>query len=246
MSRVLLCTAAMTAAVIPLNLRATPYASCVTNSAGTVSFYLNESGGNVTIIYEDGSTNSDYNGITTGVGLASGPYSFSLSDHTSYSILVFKTGSGSASVIHTMPAGTPRGIDVNKHPASPFFGYVYAVNANEAAGATNQTIRLLRSDLSGVTTNDAGVAWTQGSSSSPYRLAVNDDDYLTVGDFSSAHSGVWRIDPTLSTNELLLGPIGQTAGYAAGSQGDQFSRPLLIGNLQSGGSAILLTVDAGS
>lgn len=222
---------------------ATPYASCVVNNSGTIQFYLNESGGNVTVTYEDGSTNASFNGITTGTNLPSGVQSFSLAGHTAYSISVFKVGTGNASVIQTIPYGTPRGIDVNKNPSSPYFGNVYTVNAANAQ--TNQVLWRLNSDLSGIATNGGGIAWIN-SSSDPYRIAVNDDDYLTVGSFASAHSGVWRIDPTLSTGQLLLGPIGQTAGYAAGSQGDQFSRPLLIGNLQSGGTATLLTVDAGS
>ena len=230
-------------------MKATPYASCITNNAGVISFYLNESGGNVTVTYEDNSTNASYNGISTGINLASGPHSFTLTPHTSYTISVFKIGSGSGNVITTMAAATPRGIDVNKRPGSPYFGFVYAMNASgtltNAQGAVTNVIRLLNSDLTGVITNGGGVGWIN-SASDPYRLAVNDDDYLTVGSFSSAHSGVWRIDPTLTNNQLLLGPIGQTAGYAAMSQGDQFSRPLLIGNLTSGGSASLYTVDAGT
>jgi hypothetical protein len=237
-------------ALLPRFAHAAPYASCITNNAGSIQFYLNESGGNVTVTFEDSSTDPNFNGTTTGLNVAKGQHSFSLGSHTSYTISVDKVGSGSASVVDTMPAATPRGIDVNKRPGSPYFGYVYAVNAagtltNANGGATN-VIRLLNSDLSGVLTNGGGVDWVAGSASSPYRIAVNEDDFLTVGDFSSAHSGVWRIDPTLSTNQLLLGPIGQTAGYAASSQGDQFSRPLLIGNFANGDNCVLLTVDAGS
>ncbi len=244
LSRIALSCATLTAAILcPSLSQATPYASCFTNNAGTIGFYLNESGGNVTITYEDGSTNANFNGVTTGLAVAKGAQSFSLSGHSSYTIAVAKTGTGKASIISTQAAATPRGIDVNKRPGSPYFGFVYAVNAS--ATSSNLAIRLLNSDFSGVLTNGGGVAWPN-SASAPYRIAVNEDDYLTVGDFSSAHSGVWRVDPTLTSNQLLLGPIGQTAGYAAQSQGDQFSRPLLIGNLQSGGSAVLLTVDAGS
>ncbi len=232
-----------------VKLYATPYASCLTNNAGTIQFYLNEGGANVTVTYEDSSVDPNYNGTTTGLNLASGLHSFALGSHTSYSISVFKAGSGVASIIQTMSASTPRGIDVNKRPQSPFFGYVYAINSSgtltNSQGAVTNVIRLLNSDLTGVLTNGGGVSWIT-SSSDPYRLAVNDDDYLTVGSFSSAHSGVWRLDPTLTTNQLLLGPVGQTAGYAAMSQGDQFSRPLLIGNLAAGGSAVLYTVDAGT
>jgi hypothetical protein len=248
--RLCLAVAALATVFSIQTLKATPYASCITNNAGTIQFYLNESGGNVTVTFDDNSKAPNFNGVTTGLNVTKGLQSFSLVGHNSYTISVSKTGTGSASVINTMPAATPRGIDVNKRPGSPYFGYVYAVNAaglltNAVGGATN-VIRLLNSDLSAVLTNGGGVSWVYNSASSPYRIAVNEDDFLTVGDFSSAHSGVWRIDPTLNTNQLILGPIGQTAGYAASSQGDQFSRPLLIGNFASGGNCVLFTVDAGS
>jgi hypothetical protein len=227
-------------AIWPLVSQATPYASCITNGNNTVGFYLNEGGGNVTVTYEDSTIAPGFNNAT----LASGAYNFPLGPtHTSYTISVAKVGAGAATVINTKGYGTPRGIDVNKNPSSPYFGNVYCAAAS-TADPTKALFRL-NSDLSGISTNGGGVAWNN-SASSPYRLAVNDDDYLTVGSFSSAISAVWRIDPTLSNNQLLLGPIGQTAGYAAMSQGDQFSRPLLIGNLQTGGTATLFTVDAGS
>ena len=108
------------------------YASGVTNSSGTIQFYLNESGGNVTVTYEDSSVDPNYNGTTTGLNLASGMHSFALGSHTSYSIAVFKLGTGSASIIQTKAYGTPRGIDVNKNPSSPYFGNVYAVAASSA------------------------------------------------------------------------------------------------------------------
>ena len=237
---------ALLAALIlcPFWSQATPYASCVTNNNGTIQFYINEPGANVLVTYDGGTaTNANFNGLTTGLSLPSGLQSFSLAGHTTYAISVSKVGAGSASVITTKPYGTPRGIDVNKNPTSPFFGNVYCAAAS--AAAPTSALWRLNSDLSGISTNGGGVAWNN-SSSSPYRLAVNEDDYLTVGSFSSAISAVWRIDPTLSSNQLLLGPIGQTAGYAAGSQGDQFSRPLLIGNMQRGDNCTLFTVDAGT
>src|ERR1017187_6161684 len=241
--RFCIAAAVLAAAFYVQTLKAAPYASCIVNNAGTIQFYLNESGGNVTVTYEDSSVDPNYNGTTTGLNLASGMHSFALGAHTSYSISVFKSGSGTPSVIQTVGYGTPRGIDVNKRPGSPYFGNVYCAAA--ATADPTKALWRLNSDLSGIITNGGGVAWNN-SSSSPYRLAVNEDDFLTVGSFSSAISAVWRIDPTLSANQLLLGPIGQTAGYAAMSQGDQFSRPLLIGNMTSGDNCVLLTVDAGT
>lgn len=243
-NRVMWLAAVMAAAVTPLSLRATPYASCLTNNAGTIQFYLNESGGNVVVTYEDGSTNANFNGSNTGTNVASGTQSFALGTHTSYTITVSKIGTGSAAVTHTLSYGTPRGIDVNKNPSSPYFGNVY-VSCASATAATN-ALRRLNSDLSGISTNSGGVAWLN-SASEPYRLLVCDDDYLSVGSYSSGgHSGVYRISPDLTTGQNLLGPPGDTAGSAANSHGSQIGDCRLLGNMQNGDQCVLFTVDAGS
>src|ERR1039457_429523 len=56
----------------PLASQATPYASCITNNAGTIQFYLNESNATVVVTYEDGTTNANFNGITTGTNMPAG------------------------------------------------------------------------------------------------------------------------------------------------------------------------------
>src|ERR1022692_2451082 len=111
-SRSLLKSLAVGTAVLGLvtMAKATPYASCITNGNNTVGFYLNESGGDVTVTYEDNSIAPGFNNVT----LATGAYTFPLGPtHTSYTIAVAKVGTGSAAVIHTLGYGAPRGIDVN-------------------------------------------------------------------------------------------------------------------------------------
>jgi hypothetical protein len=71
-----------------------------------LSFYLNEGGGNVTITYEDGSTNANYDGARTGTNLTSGRYTFSLGAHTGYAISVYKAAAG----VPTLTAGIASGI----------------------------------------------------------------------------------------------------------------------------------------
>src|SRR5580698_2373751 len=112
---------ALIAAAIPPSLQASPYASGITVNAGTVSFYLNESGGNVTVTYEDGTTNASFDGFTTGTNVPAGQQSFSLNGHNGYSISVSKVGNGIPSLIsvdtnlyNCWPS--PRGVDVNKNP----------------------------------------------------------------------------------------------------------------------------------
>jgi hypothetical protein len=157
---------------------------------------------------------------------------------------VTKIGSGSPSLIKSMPiSGNPRGVDVNKNTASPYFGRVYECN-----GGTG--IYLLNPDLSYAFTNvarAAGVATfnTQSSpltGSSPYRLGVAADDFVIVGDGSAANSAVWRIDPNFTTNQLVLGPVGDTAGLAAGSHGTIMSRPIITGSIANG-NMVLYDVD---
>jgi len=168
--------------------KATPYASSITNNgSGTMSFYLNESGGNVTITYEDGSTNANYNGVATGTNLASGAYTFDLGSHTSYSISVYKLGAGTPTLINQSPAFTPRGIGVNQNSSSPYFGRVYA-SGSSAGGilAMNPDMSFVFGTNAATAVRAAGVTWANNGFS-PYRLFVGPDDFLLVGDVS--HTG---------------------------------------------------------
>jgi hypothetical protein len=231
---VLFCATLGSVALCPLVSKATPYASEITNNAGTVSFFLNESGGNVTITYEDGSTNASYNGITTGTGLASGLHSFSLGAHTSYSISVFKTGSGVASELASYGISAAGYVDVDKNVGSPSFGKVYGVSRGSAT-----PIYLLNSDLSYETNGSAGVSW-----GTAYYINVGTDDFVNVSDYSSAKAAIWRLAPDLSASTLLLGPVGDSAGTTAGVHGEPIGTPLLLGSPSSSGGATLLTVDS--
>ncbi len=237
---VLFCATLITGALCPLLSKATPYASCVTNSSGNIQFYLNEPGANVTVVYEDGSTNPDFNGITTGVNLPAGQTNFLLGAHTSYSISVSKEGSGAPNLIKSLSiSGNPRGVDVNKNEASPYFGLVYEVNGG--AG-----IYLLNPDLSYTYTNVARTAGVTtfgsggtGTGQSPYRLSVATNDEVIVGDASENGAAVYMIDPTLTTNQLLLGPVGYLPTVVHGTIE---SRPIITGSLASS-NMVLYQVD---
>ena len=66
--------------------RAVPYASCITNNAGNVSYYLNEAATDVKIIFDGGGV-----GKTNALGAqAKGlrAHAFSMTGHTSYRIQV--------------------------------------------------------------------------------------------------------------------------------------------------------------
>ncbi len=214
-----------------LTAQATPYASCITNSGNTVYFDLNEAGGNVTVTYEDHSTNANFNGVTTGLNLPAGYQSFDLTGHSGYSISVFKSGSGAPTVTTTIARGSARGLAVNQNGASKYFGYVYS--AIGGAGVVMQN-----ADGSGVLNgNGLNPAGFWGVTSfSPNKLSVAPDDYVLVGDFSAGSGGVMRIDPTFTTGQLLLAGQGQQINH-----GSAESRPLLTGTI--GTDAKLFVVD---
>lgn len=257
-------TAAAFSLTIPM-VKATPYASCITNNAGTIIFYLNESGGNVVVTYEDGSTNAGFDGQTTGLNLPSGQYSFPLNNgiaHTSYTIAVTKMGTGVAgiepNVIQNTNAqtiltlvtnlfiiGNPRGVAVNINPTSPYFGRIYVSRGGGNAG--QQLFFDLNSDgtfsTAGPNGTNAGVTtWTAGSPySSPDRITLAANDDLVVGDYSVPNAGVWLVGPNLDTNELLLGPIGDGIGIAQGVHGAEVANPIMLGDPAT--NATLFTVD---
>ncbi|HEV2328453.1 MAG TPA: hypothetical protein VGY56_06660 [Verrucomicrobiae bacterium] len=242
-------------------VKATPYASCITNNNGTIQFYLNESGGTVVVTYGDGATNVNFDGQVTGLNLPSGLYSFSMGAETSYAIAVTKMGTGSAgiepnviqntngvpiltTVTNLFVIGDPRGLAVNINPASPYFGRIYLSRGGNAATGFFD----LNSDGSvstaGPNGTNAGVTtWSPVVPySSPDRISIASNDDLVVGDWSTANAGVWLVGPNLDSNELLLGPISFGNGNAAGVHGDEVGGPILLGNLATG--ATLLTVDS--
>ena len=256
LKRISLLAILVAALLWPLLSQATPYASSVTNNAGTIQFYLNESNATVVVTYEDGSTNASFDGIDTGTNLPAGKYSFLLNSptHSSYAITVTKVGSGTPGLIKSTPLSgsiiNPRGIDVNKNTSSPYFGRVYEVSG----GGSPPGIMLLNPDLSYVYANtnarnggitNFGSAGT-GPGQSPYRISVAADDTLIVGDASTTGSAVYQIDPNVSTNSnnhLLLGPVGLTnSGVPVSSHGTIESRPLLIGSTNNG-NAVLVEID---
>lgn len=260
-SRIVSLFCALIAGSIPDGVQATPYASSVTVSSGTVSFYLNESGGNVVVTFEDGSTNANFNGMTTGTNEPSGKYSFSMSGHTTYSIAVSKTGNGivarennviqntNTSVYSTnyvlQGFGDPRGLAVNSDPTSPAFGRIYV-----SRGSTSSSTLLfdINPDGSWSTAGSAGttlgISWsTETHVASPNKLTIAEaNDDVIISDWSAANAGVWLTDPNLTTNELVLGPVGSANGMGAGVHGEEVGRAWLVGSLSTG--ANLLTVDA--
>src|SRR5580765_3027158 len=165
---------------------ATPYATSLTNNAGTVSFRLNEAADAVFIIGNSGTlvtnigprsagltvTNLAAKGLTNGI----------------FQVDVRKAGSNVvAQVGPTNAVNSPRGVDVNVNPASPYFGRIYM--ANSAGGTLGDGIYIYNPDFSnpfGTATNlhTGGFDWSTGGGSAPMHLRVGADDQLYIGDWS--------------------------------------------------------------
>src|SRR5205823_3470677 len=106
-----------------------PFSSNVTgtNASGIVHFTMNETGAAVTVVYEDGTTNSVLDGTPLNATLGKGDNSFFAEGHSSWRIICYKQGSGVPSIISSDAVGSytytnsvwnsPRGVAVNKNAA---------------------------------------------------------------------------------------------------------------------------------
>jgi hypothetical protein len=246
--------------------KASPYASALNYyaSSNAVVFYLNESGGKVTVTYEDGTTNGVYDGISaTATNVVAGQHYFYMTNgvvsHTGYSIAVTKIGNGvptqtsidSSSFTGANPDSltnftyfaTPRGIAVNQNPkVGSLFGRVYV--SSDASPA--KALYGLNPDLTPAITNSAvGIGtFTNSSTSGPWHMRVAPDNNLIVGDYSTAAATLWLFAPDLTSSNLLLYPIGETAGITNGIHGDMFGTARLSGSLANS-NLVLWVADGG-
>ena len=230
-----------------------PYASGITNDNGTIRFVLNEAGGNVTVTYEDGSTNASYDGQTTGLGQPAGTNnSFALGAHSSFKIQVAYVGNGVAKQISSDAAnntggyGAIRGIDVNKNPTNGnLFGRTYVGNGATLSvnvapfNSHTKGVFAYNADLSdspmAYGTNGQGSATWAASTSDPYRITVNNDGTLYLTAFSTADASLYSMSSDLTTVGLVLNPAfeqGQGLNFVHGDpQGVYTTGNIANGNL---------------
>ena len=206
---------------------AVPYASGISNNAGTISFVLNEDAGNVTVVFDGGATSSDLGALTKG------SHSFSLNTATSFQIVVKKNAPYAWTQIST--DSTPlrffsaRGVAVNLDPRTPLFGRVYVANAvagNTSVGAraTGDGIYVLNPDLTdalgqGDTALTAGLNFTiplatapaLQNGNTPWRIEIGQDNHLYIADFSTNLGTIYRTDPDVSTSEIVLAGRGSSS-----------------------------------
>jgi hypothetical protein len=209
---------------------ARPYASSLTNNAGTISFRLNESADSVKIVSAGGTVTNDLGALPAGL------QTFALGISGVYQIEVFKAAEagfataigpnrGAVSQIGSDIARTrffaPRGLAVNTDPASPYFGRVYVSNpvagtTTTGSRATGDGIYMLNADFSdavgqGNTARTGGLDFGTGGAVSPYRLSIGESSELYITDWSDITGSLYVTDPNVSAGSgvnILGGPTG--------------------------------------
>jgi hypothetical protein len=213
---------------------ARPYASSLTNNAGSISFRLNESADSVKVVS---------GGVTNDLGaLAAGLHTFALGISGVYQIEVFKAAEagyataigpnrGAVSQIGADIARTrffaPRGLAVNTDPASPYFGRIYVSNpqagtTTTGSRATGDGIYMLNADFSdavgqGNTARTGGLDFSTGAAVSPYRVSIGENSELYITDWSDTTGSLYVTDPNVGAGSgvnILGGPTG--SGFPVG------------------------------
>jgi hypothetical protein len=236
---------------------ATPYATCLTNNAGVVSFRLNQTtttndtiwvisgGGTVTNVLQapaDDPANVISRGlIVTNLGIAAG----------TFKVYIKHVGSG---VISTnsprITYNSPRGVAVNTRPASPYFGWVYV--GNSAAGSKGDGMFAHSADLDdplgqGAVAMTGGYNFGLGGASAPYHCSVAPDDSVLVTDWSDANGNLISMTPTLDSLTYTLKPIeaNGSGGFAAAPVGSNNVHGSIISAVivGSGANRVLYSAD---
>ncbi len=246
-SAFLMAAVVVVSSLVTASTKAVPYASAVRNTTGnTYEFVLNEPADSVTVLRDGG------NAVSLGA-LSAGRHTFDMAGFTSFSIGVTNSAPAGWATIHG--AGNsfsnftlPTGLAINTDPASPYFGTVYVAHANttptEAGRAMGDGIYSLTADMIGVNLasnfavvtdpNDTTQAKAPGftvsgsTSSSPWRLALDEAGNVIVSDWSDPGGGIKYASPDLTTGGLILGALDFNGnpvadGTGTGPQGGVWS-----------------------
>lgn len=201
---------------------ATPYATCLTNNAGIISFRLNQTNAEVHVIYNGGASVTNLGPLPAGLTV------------TNLGI----TGNFKVKVAGSAPAGyvqisadtdykylfaNPRGLSINKNHGSPNFGRVYVSANNGVAGGVRTTtkgIYILNADGSdplgqGDTARLGGLQVVPfGDAASPEKITVGQDDMIYMCDRTDANGGLFVTDADVSTNSVATNALFGIGGPA--------------------------------
>jgi photosystem II stability/assembly factor-like uncharacterized protein len=204
-----------------------PYASGLTNTGSTIRFILNEPATGVHVIYGNNGATNDLGPLNA--GLNSFSLTYNSTTWSNFSIVVSNIGSSAVTQISVDATNNsifgPRGVAVNRNPATRNFGRIYICNANAgtppAADAPLQTtyrgIYILNADTTdclGRGTNSSLGGMTLGSSTTygPHKIFVGPDDAVFIGDSSGGGlngtipggASVWKADPDITVSTAVL------------------------------------------
>ncbi len=216
--------AGLLALTAPTVSHAVPYASTVSESGGTVTFYLNESADNVKVVFSGPSSTLELGALNRG------SYNFARGGSASYQIQVTKSApplwtqiSEDTNVLVQFFA--PISISINRNPASTNFGRIYVLEDGGQVGGgrlTTEGIFVLNPDISdafaqGNSGLQAGLGaltiWAGAGGSDrydPFQIEVGDDDYVYISDANDPRGGLLRAVPDISSGEIVLEGIGNT------------------------------------
>jgi hypothetical protein len=208
--------------------KATPYASSITNSGTAISFRLNESADSVKIISDGGATTNDLGARPAGLTVTNltiaGVFYIEVSKGPSLGYLNGVTNQITADTNVLLRFTAPRGVAVNRNPASPYFGRIYVSNGDTgsvaAAGAfparnlpLGDGIYALNGDFTdalgqGNVARSLGIDWRltlTDQANKPFRVEVGEDNNLYISDYTSPTN-------TPATGNLYVGDPDLTAG----------------------------------
>ncbi|QDU71316.1 dockerin type I domain-containing protein [Mucisphaera calidilacus] len=241
---------------------AVPYASGVKQVGNTVTYVLNEEADTVTITRDGGSALVSNN-------VARGVYTFDMTGFADFEIQVDHSAPvGWASVANGfqnqissesnqfLDIERPSGLEVNKNPGSEHFGNIYIVSSTEFGTVNGRTmgdgiyvLNAAGDESNGVTDpNDTSAARTAGfdftgTSTSPWKLSIGEDDTVYATDWSDAKGGIRYFDPTITTGGLVLATEGGPVdGNPDGVHGSIMSVASVTGSL-AGGDLVVWAMD---
>ena len=253
-------TAIVASSLLSVCALAVPYATDLKYADGTVSFRLNEPADDVMIVWDNGARTNDLGSLPKGL------FTTNIADLTQpFKVVVSRSAPGgwtqtSNDNDNTVKFNSPRGLAVNTRPASPYFGRVYI--ANSAAGtaggrSVGDGIYVLNSDQTdalgqGDSPLTAGLNFTTGGASSPYRVKLGEDDTVYITDWSDGAGNLYLADPNLSADSgqlvfpplvtnVLTGTIGVNPVGSANNHGS-IDSVVVVGSLAKG-NLVVYTVD---
>ncbi len=253
-------TSVITSLFMARTSQAVPYACDVTNNAGVVSFRLNENADSVKIISSGGAVTNDLGagvkGLTvTNLGIAGGVIKVVVLRSVAPGYTQNSVDSFQDNGIYVNKFEQARGITVDKNPASLSFGRIFVANGRgqrttESPVRTNyQGIYLINSDDTvaldtGTFPRTAGLSFTAGNTTSPFRLSIGkNDNRLYICDLSDPSGGLWMTDLDVNTNATAINVFDTIGDLDFGAVNHGSIYAAVVEGTLGGGNLQIFTMD---